>query len=59
MAISPTRPKYASALYGPFRDAVNAQIVGGGDRGYQQDWRNAREALTPGQADIAQGANLW
>ena len=38
--------KYASALYGPFRDAVDVRIAGGGDRkGYQQDWRNAREAL--------------
>ena len=35
--------KYASGLYGPFREAVDVQIVGGGDRkGYQQDWRNAR-----------------
>jgi porphobilinogen synthase len=51
--------KYASALYGPFRDAVDVQIVGGGDRkGYQQDWRNSREALIEVQADIAQGADM-
>ena len=51
--------KYASALYGPFRDAVDVHIVGGGDRkGYQQDWRNAREALTEVRADIAQGADM-
>lgn len=51
--------KYASGLYGPFRDAVDVQIVGGGDRkGYQQDWRNAREALTEVDADIAQGADM-
>jgi len=51
--------KYASGLYGPFRDAVDVQIVGGGDRkGYQQDWRNAREALTEVEADIAQGADM-
>jgi porphobilinogen synthase len=51
--------KYASALYGPFRDAVDVQIVGGGDRkGYQQDWRNAREALREVHADIAQGADM-
>src|SRR5437588_1315103 len=39
--------KYASALYGPFRDAVDVTIAGGGDRkGYQQDFRNgAREAI--------------
>jgi porphobilinogen synthase len=51
--------KYASALYGPFRDAVDVHIAGGGDRkGYQQDWRNAREALTEVRADIAQGADM-
>lgn len=51
--------KYASALYGPFRDAVDVQIAGGGDRkGYQQDWRNAREALVEVQADLEQGADM-
>jgi porphobilinogen synthase len=51
--------KYASALYGPFRDAVDCKIVGGGDRkGYQQDPRNAREALIEVDADIAQGADM-
>jgi porphobilinogen synthase len=51
--------KYASALYGPFRDAVDVQIVGGGDRkGYQQDWRNRREALAEVHADIQQGADM-
>ncbi|HEY8092553.1 MAG TPA: porphobilinogen synthase [Acidimicrobiales bacterium] len=51
--------KYASALYGPFRDAVDVQITGGGDRkGYQQDVRNAREAIVEVQADIAQGADM-
>jgi porphobilinogen synthase len=51
--------KYASALYGPFRDAVDVQIAGGGDRkGYQQDWRNGREALVEVQADLEQGADL-
>ena len=51
--------KYASGLYGPFRDAVDVQIVGGGDRkGYQQDWRNAREALVEVEADIDQGADM-
>jgi porphobilinogen synthase len=51
--------KYASGLYGPFRDAVDVQIAGGGDRkGYQQDWRNAREALAEVEADIAQGADM-
>ncbi|HEY2303156.1 MAG TPA: porphobilinogen synthase [Acidimicrobiales bacterium] len=51
--------KYASALYGPFRDAVDVTIVGGGDRkGYQQDVRNVREALAEVELDIAEGADL-
>jgi len=51
--------KYASGLYGPFRDAVDVTITGGGDRKcYQQDWRNAREALVEIDADIAEGADM-
>ena len=51
--------KYASALYGPFRDAVDVSIADGGDRkGYQQDPRNAREALAEIRADIAEGADI-
>jgi porphobilinogen synthase len=51
--------KYASGLYGPFRDAVDCAIVGGGDRkAYQQDWRNAREALVEIEADLAEGADM-
>ncbi|MDQ3469628.1 MAG: porphobilinogen synthase, partial [Actinomycetota bacterium] len=51
--------KYVSGLYGPFRDAVDVTIAGGGDRkGYQQDWRNAREALVEIDADVAQGADM-
>lgn len=51
--------KYASALYGPFRDAVDVEIVGGGDRrAYQQDSRNAREALAEVRADAAEGADI-
>jgi porphobilinogen synthase len=51
--------KYASGLYGPFRDAVDVSIADGGDRkGYQQDFRNAREALIEVHADLAQGADM-
>jgi porphobilinogen synthase len=51
--------KYASALYGPFRDAVDVSIADGGDRkGYQQDPANAREALEEIRADVAEGADL-
>jgi porphobilinogen synthase len=58
-AIMAYSAKYASALYGPFRDAVDVQIAGGGNRkGYQQDPRNFREALTEVAADIEQGADI-
>ncbi|MET0727983.1 MAG: porphobilinogen synthase [Acidimicrobiales bacterium] len=51
--------KYASALYGPFREAVDVSIADGGDRkGYQQDPPNAREALEEIRADVAEGADL-
>jgi porphobilinogen synthase len=51
--------KYASALYGPFRDAVDVTIAGGGDRkGYQEDIRNVREAVAEVTLDVAEGADL-
>jgi porphobilinogen synthase len=51
--------KYASALYGPFRDAVDVTIAGGGDRkGYQQDWRNGRESLREVALDLEEGADI-
>jgi porphobilinogen synthase len=51
--------KYASALYGPFRDAVDVTIVGGGDRkGYQQDYRNRAEAQAEIDLDLAEGADM-
>jgi porphobilinogen synthase len=51
--------KYASALYGPFRDAVDVTIADGGDRkAYQQDYRNGREALLEVALDIAEGADM-
>ena len=51
--------KYASALYGPFRDAVDVEIVGGEDRrGYQQDPPNAREAMVEVRADLEEGADM-
>jgi porphobilinogen synthase len=51
--------KYASALYGPFREAVDVEIAGGGDRrGYQQDPANAREALEEIRLDLEEGADL-
>ena len=51
--------KYASALYGPFRDAVDVEIADGGDRkGYQQDFRNTREALREVDLDLDEGADM-
>ena len=51
--------KYASGLYGPFREAVSVQIADGGDRrGYQQDARNRREARREARLDVAEGADI-
>lgn len=59
VAILAYSAKYASGLYGPFRDAVDVTIEGGGDRkSYQQDVRNAREALVEVRADLEQGADM-
>ncbi len=51
--------KYASGLYGPFREAVGVEISGGGNRKtYQQDPANRREALREARADVEQGADI-
>ncbi|MBX5447393.1 MAG: porphobilinogen synthase [Acidothermus cellulolyticus] len=50
--------KYASALYGPFRDAAECAPAFGDRRGYQQDTANAREALREVALDVAQGADM-
>ena len=51
--------KYASALYGPFREAADVTIVGGGDRqAYQQDYRNGREALAEVALDAVSYTHL-
>ncbi len=51
--------KYASALYGPFRDAVDVSIANGGNRKtYQQDFRNSKESLSEILSDIEQGADI-
>ncbi|MDF2966559.1 MAG: porphobilinogen synthase [Nocardioidaceae bacterium] len=48
--------KYASALYGPFREAVGSSLVGD-RRTYQQDPANAREALREALLDVGEGAD--
>ena len=59
VAILAYAAKYASGLYGPFRDAVDVSIADGGDRkGYQQDYRNTREAQREVDLDIAEGADM-
>lgn len=58
-AIMAYSAKYASAMYGPFRDAVDVTIEDGGDRkGYQQDPANARESLEEIRQDILEGADI-
>ena len=50
--------KHASAFYGPFRDAEQSTPEFGDRRGYQMDFRNAREALHEMERDVAEGADL-
>ncbi len=49
--------KYASAFYGPFREAVDSQLVGD-RRTYQMDAANRREALVEVELDLAEGADM-
>lgn len=50
--------KYASALYGPFRDAAECAPQFGDRRGYQMDAGNAREALEEAALDVEEGADM-
>jgi porphobilinogen synthase len=50
--------KYASAFYGPFRDAAGSAPAFGDRRSYQMDFRRRREALAEASADVAQGADV-
>lgn len=50
--------KYASAFYGPFRDAVDSAPKFGDRRSYQMDPGNVREALKEGQLDVDEGADI-
>jgi len=50
--------KYASAFYGPFREAAYSAPQFGDRRSYQMDFRNAREALREIQTDILEGADI-
>src|SRR5919206_769691 len=50
--------KYASAFYGPFRDAADSTPQVGDRRGYQMDPGNGREALREVALDLAEGADM-
>ncbi|QZY85959.1 porphobilinogen synthase [Exiguobacterium acetylicum] len=50
--------KYASAYYGPFRDAANSAPGEGDRKGYQMDPANRREAFREATADVDQGADF-
>ena len=50
--------KYASAYYGPFRDAADSTPASGDRKGYQMDPRNVREALREAALDTAEGADM-
>ena len=50
--------KYASAFYGPFRDAAESPPQFGDRRGYQMDLRNGDEALREAAADLEEGADI-
>jgi porphobilinogen synthase len=50
--------KYASAFYGPFRDALNSAPKSGDKKSYQMNPANKREALIEGQLDMDEGADM-
>src|SRR5437763_1445714 len=59
VAIMAYTAKYASAFYGPFRDAVGSSATLAGDkRTYQMDSANSEEALREVELDIAEGADM-
>ena len=57
VAILAYSAKYASAFYGPFRDAVDSSLTGD-RRTYQQDPANRREGVREAALDIAEGADM-
>jgi porphobilinogen synthase len=58
VAIMAYSAKYASAFYGPFREAAGSTPQFGDRRGYQMDPPNAREALREIALDVAEGADI-
>jgi len=58
VAVMAYSAKYASAYYGPFRDAVDSAPKSGDRRGYQMDPANVREAAREVGLDVAEGADI-
>ena len=58
VAILSYAAKYASAFYGPFRDAADSRPLFGDRRSYQMDARNSDEAVREVGLDLAEGADL-
>ena len=58
VAIMAYAVKYASAFYGPFREAADSAPAFGDRRAYQMDAANAREALREAELDYAEGADV-
>ena len=58
IAIMAYSAKYASVMYGPFRDAADCAPKSGDRRGYQMDAANIQEALKETQLDIEEGADI-
>ncbi|MEO8141680.1 MAG: porphobilinogen synthase, partial [Sphingomicrobium sp.] len=59
VAIMAYAAKYASAFYGPFRDAVGSRgLLKGDKRSYQMDPANSAEALREVELDLAEGADM-
>ena len=50
--------KYASAFYGPFRDAAGSAPSFGDRRGYQMDYHNSREGIKEALLDVEEGADI-
>ena len=50
--------KYASAFYGPFRDAADSAPMFGDRKSYQMDFHNSREAFLEAKLDIDEGADI-
>lgn len=50
--------KYASSLYGPFRDAIKVELAFGNKKTYQMNPANAKEALLEARLDLEEGADM-